>query len=310
MTADTSATIAISSSGSLLTKMQETWDQYCDPEMQAFGMMSPSTYASLIMTAVTVILLLPKMMPERGRKLSQRDYRPLLLIYNGFFFGVNGIGLPLLFLTTRKGKNAFACQDDDQRDAAAAAAGSGSAMVQEMRTEELMMIALKHMLLIFLVLMILDLGSFVIKILHSQEICKSQLLHQTVWMLIMFTALAVEPIRFSPFAAGIHMMTRCTDYAFLIIGTTSPVAKIIRRRFMNSIEILANSSICVHHSYYAISADCGNPFTLSLTAGYCAIRTAILAMQFTSDAAEYRNPAATRKERETDMLTQNVRELL
>lgn len=277
-------------SSSFLTRMQEGWQQDADPVMRDFGIMSPSTYSAIVLIACSFILLSSKIVSRNegggGRKLAQRDYRPAVIIYNGFFFGVHGIGLVLLFFTTRKGEDLFAChRNPDSDDALAIASEMRRRTTTTPTTEEgeedgvgkeIRMTALKHMMLLFLILMILDLGSFMIQVLCRQRILITQLMHQTIWMLIMFTGLNVQPIGLTTLAAGVHMASRSAHHALLLLATTSYLSRRMRCRIMNAIEIIANSVITMHHSYYLLTCECGNPFTLSLVDAYCAARTAFL----------------------------------
>jgi hypothetical protein len=242
--------------------MEEVWRKISDKDMLKFWILShPSNFAFLIVASVTFIaLILPRIVARYAMFFKKKDFRPLMIIYNGFFFGAFGVGMPLLFATTRNCRDFFSCD-----------------AIPELR-KDLTSIALKHLSVVFLKLMYVDMGFFVIQVIRMKRLSLSELMHQVLWMMVMYTTLTIQPLGFTIFACSMHMFTRIYKYGYLVLT----VARIVPRSWRVSftvIELIANLLTVVHHVYYLTIVSCGNPFTLTMTSAYCAIRACLLGLK-------------------------------
>ena len=243
--------------------MQQVWDEYTDPDMKNVWLLSSYwTYPLLSLTTFCLILV-SDIITRNSRNKSTTDYRPFALLYSGFFFGVYGIGLPLLYVTTRGGSDLFACDamPHNRRDIASS--------------------ALKYLLSSFLMLMVVDMGIFIVRILNRKRIQMHQLIHHTVWMIVLSYAIVLHPVGFTIFAAACHVTNKMIGYAFLVLCFQHPKLCSMRPA-IDFIEISFNLLTSLHHGFFLTQSQCGNPFTLSLIWIYCSLRASFLTVGFTS----------------------------
>ena len=245
--------------------LDQMWKQYSDADMTKFWLLQhPSNFASIIVTGVSLIaVVLPKVVSRNLQFFATRDYRPLMIIFNGFFFGTFGAGLPLVYFTTRRGSDFFAC------DAIPAS------------RKDLTAIALKHLAVVFLVIMLLELGVFAIRVIRRKKVTASEVLHQMSWTLLMYTTMTIHPTGFTILAACLHMMTRICTYGYFALTVMSREPK-VWRIYVHAFEIASNFAIVLHHSYYLTQPQCGNFFTTLVTNLYCALRACFLLIRFNS----------------------------
>jgi hypothetical protein len=251
-------------------------------------------FVTLLLT-VNILILYFNSIRTGAAESGKQDRDHLLaaveIIYNGFFFGVHGIGMPILFFTTGQGRDLVSCRLWE-RDAAAASARliameqmMASGLVQEEDEHEinngteLTLIALRHTLQLFLILMMTDMGYFLIKIIRGKNVTRSRLVHHSLWMLIMLTAITIQPISPTTLAtASFHMMDRCVHYGFMVLSCSSyPLPAVMHhRKIAKYFEIGAHFCISLHNIYFLMNGACGKPIILLITSAYSGIHAASL----------------------------------
>lgn len=226
----------------------------------------------------------------KSSKLLEINDRPFLLIFDGFFFGAQGIGLLIVYFGTRSGRDMFQHHSDIMR------------MMHESSSEFIRAAVVRHIIIIFLFLLLLD---FAISILRAtsnsiKRTSSTQLLPQSCWMLILFICLSMESSGVTLFPLAAHMFHRFVFYADSLLSlavekdrhgsgysikNSMGVEEITSVSWITNdvLEILIHTLIVWHQSYFllhrcmqSLHEPKSNMFPLFLVASYSSLRSCFL----------------------------------
>lgn len=225
---------------------------------------------------------------------SPADFKPFLLILNGFLFGIFGVGIPIALVCTQSGYDMFSC------DATPA--------VDDIKTK-----AVKHLGMVYLVIMLSDFAYPLCCLLRLPSISASSspspsswpffssptrsywtinlhLGHVTLWLILQLVEIIVYPGGFSIFTGFMIMIHRTYFYGYLVMTTASAAVspqslKTKWRKGLIWTQFISTLAICLHHSYFNLLAPdtCGNKTVLTSTAIYCAIISLFMGVNLASN---------------------------
>lgn len=94
----------------LLRLINDIWVDRADPEMVEKPLLSsPFYYLGIIAWLMLFIRFIgPRIVASNPKKFDV-DYRPFMLIYNGFLFGTYGVGIMLGFVVSNFGRDMMTC---------------------------------------------------------------------------------------------------------------------------------------------------------------------------------------------------------
>lgn len=244
--------------------IQKQWVLYGDPEMLAFPFVSTPFYFLILLSLVYLFItkIGPAIVAKDPLYYKNFDYRPLMLIFNGFFFGVNGAGMMIAYFCTYYGQDMFDCSITP-------------------RTDSLRIKATKHLAYVYLCILLFDFGKYIINIFRGKYVPKgAKLVHIGIWNCICFLTVALWPASFT-FVIGIGVMLhRIFYYGYLVMTVTShelrPKNMFKWKLITKIVHFTAFFGIFIHHSYYLFvnyyqNQNCGNRFVLTLISSYTLI---------------------------------------
>lgn len=241
--------------------IEKYWTLNGDPEMLSFPFLSSPIYFLSLLSFVYLFITIigPAIVSKDPKYYKSFDYRPLMLIFNGFFFGVNGAGMMIAYFCTYYGQDMFDCSITP-------------------RTNELRIKATKHLAYVYLCILLFDFGKYVINIFRGKYIPRGmKLVHIGIWNCICFLTVAIWPASFT-FVIGIGVMLhRVFYYGYLVMTVTShelrPKDMFKWKLTTKLVHLTSFLLIFLHHSYYWLmnytqNRSCGNQFLLSLISIY------------------------------------------
>lgn len=183
---------------------------------------------------------------RRVSKSPPKDVRPILLIFYGFCFGVYGVGSLLFFTATEFGQMFFRCHHDEsqtqQQQASHLSSGAtGSDYVNlKFQTD-----VIKHLNYIYLIQCVFNFGSFLIASFSGGASRKTkttngypdsvtlrfsvspsddavELIHQSLWTVLITTYLVLNPIGVSLGVTMLDMLNRLVYHGLGVLMVTEP----------------------------------------------------------------------------------------
>lgn len=244
--------------------IQKQWNYYGDPEMLSFPFVSTPYYFLILLSFVYLFITTigPWIVSKRPSYYQKFDYRPLMLIFNGFFFGVNGAGMMIAYFCTYYGQDMFDCTITP-------------------RTDQIRIKATKHLAYVYLCILLFDFGKYIINIFRGKYVPKGiKLVHIGLWNCICFLTVVLWPASFT-FVIGIGVMAhRIFYYGYLVMTVTSvelrPKNMYKWKMITKLVQFTSFLLIFIHHTYYLFinyyyNSTCGNRFVLSLVSSYTLI---------------------------------------
>lgn len=244
--------------------INEQWILHGDPEMLSFPFLSSPFYFLTLLSLVYLFITIigPAIVAKDPKYYKSLDYRPLMLIFNGFFFGVNGAGTLIAYFCTYYGHDMFDCSITP-------------------KTDELRIKATKHLAYVYLCILLFDFGKYIINIFRGKYTPKGmKLFHIGIWNCICFLAVSIWPASFT-FVIGIGVMVhRVFYYGYLVMTVTShelkPSNMFKWKLITKTVHLAAFLAIFAHHAYYLLvnytqNRSCGNQFVLALVSTYALI---------------------------------------
>ena len=185
----------------LISKINEFWNQHCDPYLIQLPLFhSPLTFLACLLISCVIVLLAQHYVRRRSAQLvptgkssaktksssSEKptitaksiiaDIRPLILVHNGFCFGVYGVGLLIMLTQTYFGQMLFSC--DPSRNI--------TVFHQH---------CIKHTVYTYLIVTFACFLQPLITVLGGREVdIVVDLLHQTIWSLLLTVFVVLNPV--------------------------------------------------------------------------------------------------------------------
>lgn len=245
---------------SLLVSPSKFWTNHGDQMSLSFPLFdSPYYFLSVIATTVVYIKLIGPRIIDKARA-KETDYRPVMIIFNGLFFGISGAGLMLMLAVSNSGEHMFSCVNPN--------------------SDDLRVVATKHLAYVYAIVAMLDLGRFIIAVHRNAVVSNFRLAHSALWPLIVFAAVAFYPVGHFAFVGFVHCLYRVLYYGYLVMTTTSPemVPKNLGswKTTVEAGQLVTFLSIFAHQSYFFLTPNCHGKYVALLFAVYSGLASLAL----------------------------------
>lgn len=225
-------------------RISDFWSKHCDPYLAQLPFFdSPVVYVSGLVSVSLIILLLrsiiggPKSSERTNRKPVSSmwsDVRPILLIHNGFCFGVYGVGLLILLTQSQLGNLLHACH---------------APAVTEFHQQ-----AVKHTVYTYHLVSFACLVDPVIRVMGRRSLdVAGDIVHQVSWSFLLFLYSCLNPIGIP---VSIVILDACHNvlrfgYSVLVIADSSAqpeplVSRTAGSKFGDGMRALFFSVISAH----------------------------------------------------------------
>lgn len=221
---------------------------------------------SLIAASVLAVKIVGFKLHQLSRE-SKFDFRPAMLVYNGFWFGVSGAGIPMLLSVTNCGGEFFVNVDRE--------------------SNELRHIAVKYLCYVYIVTCFCDMGKPFLGMCSTGSVSGLRLAHKAMWSAVVFLAFAMYPTAPLAFAGFVHCLYRVGYYGYLVMTCTSAELQLhsIRRWKMviECVHFAMFLAIFVHHSFLFYQfRRAHEQIAFMLTASYSGIATVAICRNLTT----------------------------
>lgn len=97
----------------LVNHVQQSWEKHGDSLVTGLPLMSnPFAFWALL---INLVIIAKVIAPKFAKPVSQYDLKPWMLTFNGFVFGLCGVGFCMGFPITNLGMDSFACNALDPK---------------------------------------------------------------------------------------------------------------------------------------------------------------------------------------------------
>jgi len=195
---------------------------------------------SLVVGSVLFIKLVAPRISAYSRDIKL-DYRPIFLVFNGFWFGVSGAGVPMILTISGSGNwDMFQMVDRD--------------------STELRDMAVKHLAYVFALTCLFDMGKSLLATCSGKPdrlVSDITLLHRAAWSLVIILSVALYPVGTIGYVGAVYCLYRCFYYGYLVMTCTSAEMKLQSLKQWKTnvefVQLIAFMSIFVHQLYFYLN---------------------------------------------------------
>lgn len=220
---------------------------------------------SVVIGSVLVIKLAAPRFATYSRDIKL-DYRPIFLVFNGFWFGVSGAGVPMIAVISSSGNwDWFQYVDRDSM--------------------ELRDMAVKHLAYVFALTCLFDMGKSLLATCSGKPdrlTSDITLVHRAAWSLVVLLSVSLYPVGPIGFVGAVYCFYRCFYYGYLVMTCTSAELKLQSLKQWKSnvelVHLIAFVSIFVHQSFfYLMSPNYQQRVASGLMASYSGLASLAIA---------------------------------
>jgi hypothetical protein len=244
---------------SVLEKINHLWSKHTDHHMQQFPLLeSPIHFIAAIFVSVAIIQIVKIFKPTyKPRKpvndpvvngnavktpsVSRKDIRPILLIHDGFCFGVYGIGVFMIAAVADFGRMFYTC--------------NYSQPINDFHVQ-----AITHLIYVYLLISFVCYGHPLIQVLGGRPVdVLVDLVHHSIWTAILFCYLSLNPIGLSLVIPIIDCVSKCVNYGSQVLSVSDKEAT-VAAKWSNFTNTICFAAIAAHSHYFNIySNSCSKP---------------------------------------------------
>lgn len=224
--------------------INQIWLSQGDAYLTKFPLLdSPFIYPLLLLLSVAIIYAFEHhQYKSHSRKGSiNRDIRPLLLIHNGFCFGVYGVAILVLLIVPEFRKMPFSCNPPEGY-----------------YIPEIYIYAAKHLFYIYLLVTFVAFVRPLIQIWGRSPIEKLiDIYHHCIWSFICFLYVMFNPVGLSVALPTIDCLARAFEYGLSVLSTVK--GKFETTKWNDLFRFIFFSFMAIHSTIFAFKANTCSP---------------------------------------------------
>ena len=176
----------------------------------------------------------------------KKDIRPILLIHDGFCFGVYGIGVFMIYTVADFGRMFYTC--------------NYSYPITDFHTQ-----AVVHLIYVYLLISFVCYGHPLIQVLGGHPVdVLVDLVHHSIWSCLLTVYMVFNPIGLSLVVPIIDCISKCVHYGSSVLAVTDPDSS-VAAKWSNLCRTLTFAAIAGHSYLFNLYAgSCSKPTSKSI----------------------------------------------